>query len=68
MVVHFYPITKRILVKTSLSVTEVFCGIMTKLQKKAFVWKQRSVFVCEREPIVTIVVMCMCVCVHLRSR
>lgn len=37
MVVLFYPVTNQIPVKTSLSATEIFCGIMTKLQKKAFV-------------------------------
>lgn len=43
MEVRFYPITSTTLVKNSLPFVKVFCGIMTKLQKKGFVWKQRGV-------------------------
>lgn len=70
MEVRFYPITSATLVKTSLSFVEVFCGIMTKLQKKGFVWKQRGVCLYEGGPIVLgwlCAVVCVCVCVCVRE-
>jgi len=59
----FYPITNQISGKTSLYAEEVFCGIMTKLKKQAFVWKQRGVCLCAREPAI-VVAVCVCVCVY----
>lgn len=67
MEVRFYPITSATLVKTSPSFVEVFCGIMTKLQKKGFVWKQRGVCLYERGPIVLgwlCAIVCVCACVY----
>lgn len=65
MEVCFYPITSATLVKTSRSFVGVFCGIMTKLQEKGFVWKQRGVCLYKRRPIVLgwlCAVVCVCVC------
>lgn len=52
MEAHFYPVTSTTLVKTSRFFVGVFCGIMTKLQGKGFVWKQRGVCLYESRPIV----------------